>query len=77
MARIRRQDPLVGPQEGPNHGRIGLGSPYKEMDRGMRAVAGLTNQVVGPFTMAITAITRSRLPVDFYQSLQNPLMCSL
>ena len=69
MTRIWRQDPLVGPQEGPYHGRIGLGSPYKEMDRGMRAVAGLTNQAIGPLTVAITAVTRSRLAVDFYQSL--------
>ena len=77
MARIRRQDPLVGSQEGPNNGGVGLSPPYKEMNRGMWAVAGLTNQVIGPLTVAITAVTRSRLAVDFYQSLQNPLMCSL
>ena len=77
MARIRRQDPLIGPQEGTNNGGVGLSSPYKEMNRGMGAVAGLTNQVIGPFTVAITAVTGCRLAVDFYQSLQNPLMCSL
>ena len=76
MARIRRQDPLVGPQEGPNHSRISLSSPYKEMNRGMGAVASLTNQVIGPFTMAITAVTRSRLAVGFYINRSKTRSCA-
>ena len=57
------QRPLVGPQDGGNHGGVGLGPPHQEFHRRLRGPAGLADQVSGVVTVGVHAIARRLLQI--------------
>ena len=67
---------LVLPQRRIDHGNIGLGSTYEEMDCQLIIPASLTDLFARLITVFILAVARSLLHVGLHQTLQHLRMRS-
>ena len=71
MARLRRQDALVGSQHGGNDHRVGLGTSRQKIHIRLRAAAGLPDFARRALTVTVRLISRQRLQIRLRESLKK------
>ena len=71
------EHPLVGPQRGGNHGKVGLGSTHQKVNPQILPAAGSADLLRRPGAEVVLPIPGGLDVVCFYQSLQYFLMAAL
>ena len=71
VSRLCAQGSLVGPQDGGDHGGVGLGTAHQKFHRRIRGLAGLADKFPGVIAVGVHTVARRLLQIGLGQGLQN------